>query len=138
MDDLLDLADTLDGDDDGATFDLAPHRPGSALAVAHQGHGSTHLDPLILDPGEPHSIVLCMAQQDPLLVAHAYRFEPFLLAAGDPILLDLDGDGVPDHTRWGTPVERVDGYLRADGTEVAGHYRTVADGSRVNNLGQVR
>ncbi len=134
MDDLLDLADSLDGDDDGRCFDVTVHRHGTVAAVLHQGHGPPHVDPLVLEPGEPHSIVLCMAQPDPLLVAQGYRFEPFLLPGGDPLLVDIDGDGVPDHTRWGTPVERVDGYVRADGTEITGHYRTAADGARWNNL----
>lgn len=133
MDDLIDMADSIDGSADGACFDVVLHRPELAMDHIHHGH-TPPLEAYVLEPGEPHSLILCMAQADPLAHADAYRFEPFIVPADDPLLVDMDGDGAPDHTRWGTPVERVDGYIRADGTEVSGHYRTIADEVRWNNI----
>jgi hypothetical protein len=79
-----------------------------------------------------------MALHDPLLGAPGYRFEAFTLSAHDPLLVDLDGDGFPDATCWGTPVRWIDGYVRADGTPVEGHYRTAPDGVPWNNLDALR
>ncbi len=137
LDDVFDLFDGADddvSDEDHGASALIPHED-SALAGADRSHrGVLESDVHVLQPGDPHSLVICLGHPDPILLASSYRFEPFLMDAGDPLLVDLNGDGIPDHTRWGTPVERVDGYMRADGTEVRGHYRTVADGVSWNNL----
>lgn len=131
FDDLFDLFDadaTVDPIEPEGTTALAPHS--HAQPHAHD-HGP---DGLLLAPGEPHPLSQCMAHSDPLVHAHAYRFEPYTVSCDDPCLVDTDGDGRPDATCWGTPVVEVDGYVREDGTYVRGHYRTMPDNMTANNL----
>ena len=64
---------------------------------------------------------------------NAYGFEGFTLAHQHG-LVDTNGDGIFDQTCWGTKVIQVEPYVRADGTVVDGHYRTVPDGVTWNNL----
>jgi len=140
LDDLLDQFDQLldpQGPDPAsqgalATIDSAPAilgDPGGALAHLDV---PGHLDALVLPPGSDlHAHHLSLA--DPLTGMQTYGFEGFTLHP-DHGLVDTDGDGVFDRTCWGTDVIQVDPYVRADGTVVEGHYRTVPDGARWNNL----
>ena len=96
------------------------------------------LSDLLAPEGESDSLTELMSRPDPLLLADTFRFQSFTFAEHDDVLVDEDGDGIADRTAWGTPVEWIDGYTRADGTEVDGHYRTVADNQHWNNLGTRR
>ena len=117
------------------------HGAPDALALTHHSHPSaTHIDhpvhlghALSADPGHS-AFQQHMALPDPLVGMHDFQFSPYTHDAHHGRLLDLDGDGVMDSTTWGTPVERVHEYVRADGTHVHGHYRTVANGFRLDNL----
>lgn len=108
------------------------------VGEAHHGH---HHQPghawgdVVAEPGGHLALHdrLCLA--DPLVDMRDFAFPAFTLPHDATVLVDTDGDGVPDHTAWGTPVGKVDTYIRADGTVVSGHYRTFPDGARWNNLG---
>lgn len=140
---LDDLVGWLDGavDGGGDPSDAADHAlmapPDHASAMIDPHHpvdhgGAAHLDGLVLPPGcDGHAHY--MALPDPLSGMSGYGFEGFSLGPQHG-LIDTDGDGVPDHTCWGTPVIEVEPYVRADGTLVEGHFRTVPDGLAWNNL----
>jgi hypothetical protein len=101
----------------------------------HQADMDTATDTtLVAAPGHPNHFDVCMAHPDPLSVAGEYRFSEFTYGHDSGSLVDTDGDGIPDHTRWGTPVIQVEGYVRQDGTVVSSHFRTVPDGVTWNNL----
>ncbi len=127
----MDFDDLIDADETAtvpvaAGVELVPAGPTSAPEVVASD--------LFVDPGNVEFTSLFMSQPDPLLMAHMFRFTCFAFEAGGEHLVDLDGDGLPDHTCWGTPVKPVSDYIRADGTHVSGHYRTVPDGQAWNNL----
>lgn len=136
FDDFIDLIDGPNGAD---VDDVWTAAPAADLALVHvDAPGEVLYADIVMSPGDVDYLELCMAHPDPLSMAHTFRFECFDLAGDGGHLVDLNGDGVPDHTCWGTPVERVAGYVRADGTEVADYYRTVADGQAWNNLSASR
>ena len=87
---------------------------------------------LVLPPGsELHTHHMSLV--DPLTNMNSYGFEGFAMGHQHG-LIDTDGDGVFDQTCWGTPVTKVESYIRSDGTPVEGHYRTTPDGHTWNNL----
>ena len=135
------------GDSDGQTaatddqFAVVPVDPGFGQAdgshlVALHTPGDEHLviAGLVGDPGVHSSFSEQMGMADPLVHLDGYRFECFTLPPDPGVLVDLDGDGFPDHTAWGTPVTEVHSYTRSDGTVVTGHFRTHPDATVWNNL----
>ena len=108
------------------------HSVGSAMG-GHDHDALAH--GLAADPGLATSLHERLALSDPLLGLHDFSFPAFTFGRHDAVLVDTNGDGVMDHTAWGTPVHAVDPYVRADGTVVSGHFRTDPDGLRWNNLG---
>lgn len=110
----------------GAGLELAPAMPHNIPELVASD--------LLVDPSNDQYVEHFMSQPDPLLMAHTFRFPCFAFEGGGEHLVDLDGDGLPDHTCWGTPVKPVGEYVRADGTHVSGHYRTEPDGQVWNNL----
>ena len=114
--------------DDSHLLHTLDHRDPSAAALESQ------FDAVVLMPGEPSCLEHQLSLHDPLSGLCGYRFEPFLLPSNCDLLVDLDGDGVPDVTLWGTPVHPVQPYLRSDGTWVDGYYRTNPDGETWNNI----
>lgn len=128
--DLLD-ADSADPDLTAMALEPASRADPPAFSVACFHHDASSA--LVLPPGAD-ALEHQLACADPLMHLDAYGFPCFVFRSTDGCLVDLDGDGVFDCTSWGTPVERVEGYVRADGTEVRDHYRTVADGRSSNNL----
>ena len=125
---LIHHADTYDAHHDPGSWDHGHrgHDGGSEYASGHD---------VIADPGAHLGLDDRLALPDPLQHLAAYQFPAFTFAHHGGVLIDTDGDGVADHTAWGTPVELIEPYVRSDGTLVREHYRTIADGLRYNNLG---
>jgi hypothetical protein len=139
LDDILATIDPTP-DADAADHALSLHEPAHAAPAHHPMDGQhLHIDAhhaLILPPGADAQAQF-LALPDPLTGMSGYGFEGFTFDHQHG-LVDLDGDGVPDHTCWGTRVIEVEPYMRADGTWVEGHFRTVPDGFEGNNLGHFR
>jgi hypothetical protein len=110
------------------------HEIGSLLGGHdHQQHHSG-LDGVVAEPGYESPLIERYSLSDPLFGLHDFSFPAFTFPRLHTILVDTNGDGLPDHTAWGVPVIPVSAYVRADGTVVSGHYRTMPDGVAWNNL----
>lgn len=99
--------------------------------AAHPNVG--HVEGLVLAPGGG-ALDHHLACPDPLTHLGDFGFPCYTHRHDGGALVDLDGDGVMDATAWGTPVIRVEDYVRGDGTVVHGHYRSVANGTGLDNL----
>ena len=134
--------DDLTGGDEAAGADVVVDpriMDQSKMLVVHTPDGGhIALEVLGVCPGHTPSIETQLGLSDPLSGLGNYRFEIFTLPHDPSLLMDVNGDGIPDQTVWGTPVEPVHGYMRSDGTWVEGHFRTVADGHTWNNLSSFR
>jgi hypothetical protein len=133
----MDLFDDFEDLMDDAPPAVPPGLEHALVPAGQDIHQLPDGDPfhLVLGPGEVSPLSDYLTHPDPLSMAPHFRFEGFAFH-GEDHLVDTDGDGIPDHTCWGTPVVSVDEYVRADGTVVESHFRTAADGHRWNNLSE--
>ena len=125
--------------DDNHHFDvdtcaLSPLEPHTHLMEFQDGRILDVHSGLIHEPGMAGCFHEYMAQPDPLTNLSSFTFPAMTFPGHEGLVVDLNHDGIADQTAWGTPVEYIDSYVRADGTVVQGHYRTVADGFAGNNL----